>query len=406
MDPYNAEDLIAAYKEYIKTLEKNKHDITIIDQQESLKRNFKKKLLSSKEVLDWLQTEADSGNSFAQNALAYCYDIGLGVETNLQTSLKFYKSSAELGNLWSINNLGQMYTLGIDGFLDIDYSEAFRLFKLAAEKGLLEGYHNLATLHQNGQGTTQDFQEAIKYYKIASDKGYAPSQCELGVLYEQGRGVSRDLNEATRLYGLSANNGYAKAQYYLGLVYRRGMGTASDAKEAKRWYKMAADQQHYFSRLELLQMYRLGQYEEADVGLIVEWLEEMINKKETQWCKMLSQMYMTGHGVKKDYKKAIEILNRCYDAPFQNAYDLIIGETGKEAFLKDMFTKWSDYDSLKEKNAQLEQENDLLKTEITYMPGGEGYQQAMEHAQQVFDITMTARQLTTSTSTSTSTTKN
>lgn len=128
----------------------------------------------------------------------------------------------------------------------------------------------------------------------------------------------------------------------------------------------------------------------------------MLETKDNEACDILSQMYMTGHGVKKDYKKAIEILSRCYDEPLQNAYDLLTDGTEKEAFLKDMFTKWSDYDNLKERNAQLEQENDLLKTEITYMPGGKGYQEAMEHAQHVFDVTMAARQRTISTATSTS----
>lgn len=52
-----------------------------------------------------------------------------------------------------------------------NYLKALKYFKKAAKKGFVEAYSNLASMHANGQGVSQDYFKSLGYYKKAADAG-------------------------------------------------------------------------------------------------------------------------------------------------------------------------------------------------------------------------------------------
>ena len=88
----------------------------------------------------------------------------------------------------------------------------------------------------------KNYTEAVRLYRIAAEQGYADAQCNLGYCYETGLGVEKDPKEAVKWYRKAAEQGFARAQYNLGLCYEYGTGVEKNPTEAVKWYRKAAEQ--------------------------------------------------------------------------------------------------------------------------------------------------------------------
>ena len=56
-----------------------------------------------------LQTLSAEGSVFAQTALAYCYEKGIGVEEDRGIAVRMYRSASQRGNQSAFNSLKRMY---------------------------------------------------------------------------------------------------------------------------------------------------------------------------------------------------------------------------------------------------------------------------------------------------------
>ena len=77
---------------------------------------------------------------------------------------------------------------------------------MAAEQGHAEAEFNLGRIYSLGfPGLPQiDYHEAVKWRRRAADKGHPPSQMDLGSMYENGQGVPQDYLLAHMWYNLAA----------------------------------------------------------------------------------------------------------------------------------------------------------------------------------------------------------
>src|SRR5262249_2199929 len=91
-----------------------------------------------------------------------------------------------------------------------------------------------------GKGVIQDIAEAIRLYRLAADQGLVQAQFYLGACYLEGRGIDKDVKEGFRLYRLAAEGGLVMAQVSLGLCYYQGKDIAEDLDAAMEWYARAA----------------------------------------------------------------------------------------------------------------------------------------------------------------------
>lgn len=117
------------------------------------------------------------------NDYAYAYNnLGAIAEKkgNVKESFDYYKKSADLGESWACNKVGEFYRLGI---ITKDMKEAYFYYNKALESNYktlcYHAYYNLAAyFYLNGYDTTvlkSDEKKARAYFQIASDNGILAS---------------------------------------------------------------------------------------------------------------------------------------------------------------------------------------------------------------------------------------
>lgn len=149
------------------------------------------------------------------------------------------KAKAEAGDMQAANLLGEIYAEGKQ--VKMDYAEAAKWYRKAAEQGIAKAQYNLAVLCEIGQGVPLDETEAAQWYLKAAEQGYADAQYNLAGMYGLGRGVQRDPKTALDWYQKAAEQGDALARYNLAERYERGKDVAVDLVEALKWHSLAAE---------------------------------------------------------------------------------------------------------------------------------------------------------------------
>jgi TPR repeat protein len=163
------------------------------------------------------------------------YDKG-----NYTEAVRLYRIAAENGNAMAQSNLGVCYYLG-KGAAKI-YTEAVRWWRMAAEQGNADAQLKMGICYFDGIGVAKNYIEAVKWYRLAAEQGNATAQCNLGNCYYEGNGVALNYTEAIKWYRLAAEQGDISAQHNLGTCYYTGRGVPQCNTEAEKWYKKAAEQ--------------------------------------------------------------------------------------------------------------------------------------------------------------------
>lgn len=127
--------------------------------------------------------------------------LALGVGTVAgQTKLEEQRVKAEQGDLSMQSLLGHRHYQGWG--VPIDYAEAAKWFRLAAEHGeqgdlakgplfstdrtIFRAQWVLGTMYESGEEVQQDYAEALKWYRVAAEQGDANAQFNLGFMYNNG----------------------------------------------------------------------------------------------------------------------------------------------------------------------------------------------------------------------------
>ncbi|MBQ7695673.1 MAG: sel1 repeat family protein [Lentisphaeria bacterium] len=115
-------------------------------------------------------------------------------------------------------------------------------FKAKAKLGDAVSQYNLGLCYLNGWGVAKDMTEAAKLFRKAADKGIDEAQFNLGACYANGWGVAKDMTEAAKWTRKAAEQGHSGAQYNWGLFYANGWGVVQNRAEAVKWFRKAAKQ--------------------------------------------------------------------------------------------------------------------------------------------------------------------
>jgi TPR repeat protein len=129
----------------------------------------------------------------------------------------------------------------------IDFAEAIKWYRKAAEQGDSRAQTNLGYMYNKGFGVPQDFTEAAKWYRKADEQGGPDALFYRGV-YNEDLGVPRDYVEAAKWYHKAAEQGVPSVQYYLGIMYYKGKDFLQDSVQAHMWLNLAASQGHKKAR--------------------------------------------------------------------------------------------------------------------------------------------------------------
>jgi len=198
------------------------------------------------EAVKWYRLAADQEVDRAQLMLGVCYGAGLGVPENYTTAMEWACKAAAQGNADAkelLTELGVPIQNDIARKSDTESdvaSVAFHDIKAKAAKGDV-GTQILLGIYY---GALLNYQEAAKWYRMAAEQRNAEAQYNLGNYYLRGQGVPQNDSEAAKWYRLAAEQGHVKAQYNLGLCYGTGIGVSVDYEMSHSWMLKAAAQGH------------------------------------------------------------------------------------------------------------------------------------------------------------------
>lgn len=199
---------------------------------------------------------ADANLSPAQYELAKLYMRGEGVQINFKEAFRlFYLAATNESMPWpgAYTNLGLLYYEGVG--IERNLEESIKWYRKGAEEGDSEAMYCLGLSYQAGEGVPQSDVEAAKWFQLATDKGHENAANNLGYMYAIGKGVNKDLDKAGMLYLQAAKRGSVNAQYVIGLWYLDGLfNFPKNENEALFWFKKAASQGHVKAQIKVAEL--------------------------------------------------------------------------------------------------------------------------------------------------------
>jgi len=132
-----------------------------------------------------------------------------GVVKSAKKAAKLYKRAVELGDMEATIPLSNAYATG-DG-VKLDRKKALQLIRISSERGDAHAQRNLGVYHRQAK----EFEEAFRLFKMAADKGFTDAEINLGHCYMAGEGVEVNITEAKRYWERAAAKGNEHAIFAL-----------------------------------------------------------------------------------------------------------------------------------------------------------------------------------------------
>lgn len=156
------------------------------------------------QAVDIWEAMANNGHAQAQLSLASSYQYGLGRKQNDGLALKYYR--------------------------------------LSAEQGDVRAMHQLALLYTNFKKTPVNLHQALFWWGKSAEAGYAPAQYYFGVANYIGLGVQQDKTAAQQWIAKSKVNGYDENGALLQLLKLKGANgkveLTAQASQSSRQHKI------------------------------------------------------------------------------------------------------------------------------------------------------------------------
>jgi len=146
--------------------------------------------------------EADAGDAECQVLVGYLFQEGLGVPENPTEAIRLFRLAAKRGLAVAQFRLGITYASGLG--VPSNYAEAARWYQMAAAQGDLIGEYLFAMALAEGRGIDKDWARAIELLRHAADRGYPLAQVALGFQLETARGAARKPVSAYIWYRIAA----------------------------------------------------------------------------------------------------------------------------------------------------------------------------------------------------------
>ena len=162
-------------------------------------------------------------------------------------------------------------TKGLDRNLEYDFAQ----WKKAAEEGDADGLYYMGVYYGTGDIVSHDYQKSVDYFEKAAEKGHLDAVFQLGVYHMFGFGVKKDIHKALEFFELAAKEEHAEAAAWAGQIYERGTdGIKVNHKKAFDLYMIAARQDNEEAMWYVIQGYLLGQGVKQDYLKAWDWVEK------------------------------------------------------------------------------------------------------------------------------------
>ena len=229
--------------------------------------------------MEWWQVAAENGNTSALIKLGDAYRFGEKVQENLGNAEQYYQRALSSGLEDGETSLGYLYgtyAARAKKKGDVKASEQanekrFTYFQNSAQKGSSGGMHQLAHMYHYGDYVKADLQKAIQWYEKSSSAGNSDAAETLAKLYvdedKMGKGKSKP-DMAAKYFRLAIQLGSKTAGVELAELIKNNKDIFKTADEAIKLY------------------------------------EQALSGGSLRAASVLSELYMKGELVTKDFKKA------------------------------------------------------------------------------------------------------
>lgn len=171
-------------------------------------------------------------------------------------------------------------------------SEAFGLFKEAADKDDANGLYNTGMCYWRGLGVNQDKERAFTYFRNAAAQGHPEAINNIGAFFREGVVVEKNLETSAKWFAKSASYGNPYGQFNYALALKRGEGVEVNHPEAARLFRLSAAG---------------GCVEALDAYACALWRGEGVAKDPKQAFKLFERAAAAG------FPPAMENMSACYD---------------------------------------------------------------------------------------------
>lgn len=249
------------------------------------------------------------GDHDAQNTIGFMYLMGKGVDKDRELALKYLKLAAEGGVAQAAHRIATMYDQG-QCYTDPDLDKAVQWYQRAADLGYPDSQFQLAGIMMMEDSKYYDASRAIKYLAAAADGGQVEAQHQLGMAYAFGsNGVRRSVPKARKYLEASCKGGYDQAMVDYANMCFEGQALPRDMATAAKWFLEAAKHYNGMAQYAIGCMYGNGYYFEQDNAEAAKWFQEAAEGGEPNAQYALACFYYEGRGVEKDHKKAVGWFN-------------------------------------------------------------------------------------------------
>ncbi|KAI8879703.1 HCP-like protein [Backusella circina FSU 941] len=159
----------------------------------------------------------------AKFQLGLLYDLGLGVERNVEEAKALMEESVDNSTA---------FQLGLFYFYNDYYTDALHMFEACAQRGDIEAMYRIKDMYWKGQGIGKDVQKAFQLLEYTANWGNTKSQLILASLYTRGHYIDRNIAKATANYFLAAEAGDPFGKYQIAMRYLSGVNVGQDYMKA------------------------------------------------------------------------------------------------------------------------------------------------------------------------------
>ena len=298
--------------------------------------------------------------------LGACYQMGYGVEKDMNESNDYFLKSLLCGYTPATSKCEELVKHGIDRevieknremyeyikkvgggygvhfgiwgyclihgiFEDKNVDEGYKLVKRSAERGSSFGQNILGDCYDHGWGVPKDVKKAFECYKLSAEEGDSDGQRKLGLCYQKGTGVDKDFVEAARLFKQSAEQDNPDSQYLLAHCYLNGKGVDKDMTEAVRLFRLSAEQGNEKAHYVLEYLCPESECVSEELARPTKVLKTPEEQEEHDEQYEMGFCYYVGFGVEKNCDEAIKCFKQSAergnpDAQFMLGFLYLRGE--------------------------------------------------------------------------------
>ena len=269
--------------------------------------------------VQFLQEKAKEGDMRSQSQLGDYYSF---TKKNYELAKVWYEKAANNGSTEAMHQLGLLYM-----WSENTREKGFFWLQKAARVGFLQSQYILGYEYLIGERVSIDDEIALKWLTLAAKKGHSSAQFQLGRMYQYGWGIQKDSKVALKWYLLAANDGHALSCNALANLHRKGEGTVKNLSEAFYWNMLGAELGNAESYYQVGLAYMEGTEVNKDTNNAVLWLMKAFQSKDklvrSGAAGMLGLIYENGLGIPSDFEKAIFFHNKALeDEGFSSVFSL------------------------------------------------------------------------------------